>query len=547
MAAAVPPPAFDAAAVTHFWEDADSMSLSNRTRVQLAVEGITDPGDLEEYDEAGLEKIFHNLAKPAKVAGPQGRLREVEPFKVTGKAKQRLLGAALLVKFYKTISRPLTPDSIRWPVIKNFLEHWDALKERKSRSSDDSSIPKITKTVPVHTWLQSTHNYLNRRVGARCAGLSYVVRENEAVSATVPARALNEPHSEEYGSIEGDLTMRLSHSHALFKVDNAEVFDIIEQGVRGTDIAPTIAQYRKRRDGRGALKAITAQHAGIRLWEDMVKSAKEVLGGNRKWTGTTNFTINQFANLHRKAYVALTEAGEHVPVQVPDERTRVTNFMDSFQTTNPDVLAALSSVRQDEHVKRKDFELAASFLIQSCPVEDKKKQKSVTFDANVSGVEKGTPGGLKKSGGGSAVGTTGVELRYYKKDEFVKLSKPQRAEVAAWVKLHPRNGTTGKHKRTDGKEPGTPPKRWKSELSALTARSDEMFSALLDAQKVTLEAMQAQASSTSGKPAQAPAMSMNGLSEEAIRTNERARVSLLRLQSIQKSSPSGKPKESAAP
>jgi hypothetical protein len=74
-----------------------------------------------------------------------------------------------------------------------------------------------------------------------------------------------------------------------------------------------------------------------------------------------------------------------------------------------------------------------------------------------------------------------------------------------------------------------------------------MFSALLDAQKVTLEAMQAQASSTSGKPAQAPAMSMNGLLEEAIRTNERARVSLLRLQSIQKSSPSGKPKESAAP
>ena len=345
---------------------------------------------------------------------------------------------------------------------------------------------------------------------------------------------MDEPHSEEYGSIEGDLTNCLSHSHALFKVDNAKVFDIIEQGVRGTDIAPTIAQYRKRWDGRGALKAIIAQHAGIRLWEDMVKSAKEVLGGNRKWTGTTNFTISQFANVLRKAYIALTEAGDHVPIQVPDERTRVTNFMDSFQTTNPDVLAALLSVCQDEHVKRKDFELAASFLIQSCPVEDKKKQKSVAFDANVSGVEKVTPGGPKKSGKGTAVGTTGVELCYYKKDEFVKLSKPQRAEVSAWVKLHPNTGTTGKHKRTDGKESGTPPKRWKSELSALTARSDEMFTALLDAQKVTLEAMQAQTSSTSGKPAQALALSINGLSEEAICTNECAQVLLLRLRSIQK-------------
>ncbi len=107
MAAAVPPPAFDAAAVTHFWEDADSMSLSNRTRVQLAVEGITDPGDLEEYDEAGLEKIFHNLAKPAKVAGPQGRLREVEPFKVTGKAKQRLLGVSSIGEILQDHKPPL--------------------------------------------------------------------------------------------------------------------------------------------------------------------------------------------------------------------------------------------------------------------------------------------------------------------------------------------------------------------------------------------------------------------------------------------------------
>jgi hypothetical protein len=113
MAAAVPAPAFDAAALTLFWEDADSMSLSNHTCVQLAVKGITVPGELEEYDEAGLEKIFHNLAKPAKVATAQECLCEVEPFKVTGtgKAKQRLQGAAQLVKFYKTISRkpPLDP------------------------------------------------------------------------------------------------------------------------------------------------------------------------------------------------------------------------------------------------------------------------------------------------------------------------------------------------------------------------------------------------------------------------------------------------------
>lgn len=121
-------------------------------------------------------------------------------------------------------------------------------------------------------------NYLNRRVEARRAGLLYVVCDNEAVSVTAPVRAVVEPHSEEYGSIEGDLTHRLSHTHALYKVDNTDVFDVIEQGVRGTDIASTIAPFWKHWDGRGALKAIIAQHAGIRVREDMVKSAKEILG-----------------------------------------------------------------------------------------------------------------------------------------------------------------------------------------------------------------------------------------------------------------------------
>jgi hypothetical protein len=160
-------------------------------------------------------------------------------------------------------------------------------------------------------------------------------------------------------------------------------------------------------------------------------------------------------------------------------------------------------------------------------------------------VEKVTPGGALKK---SAVGTTGVQLRHYKKKDFFKLTKSQRLEVSAWTKLHPNEGNTpGKSKKLDGKESGKPPKKWKSELSALSAHSDEMFSALLDSQKVTLEAMQAQTSSMSMKPAQGSASSINGISEDAIRTNERARVALLRLQSITKSAPSDKPKESSTP
>ena len=81
--------------------------------------------------------------------------------------------------------------------------NWASDEERKSRSTDDTSIPKITKTLPVYNWIQSVNNYLNCRVGVRHAGLSYLVREIAEVSNIVPAREVDEPHSEEYGSIEG--------------------------------------------------------------------------------------------------------------------------------------------------------------------------------------------------------------------------------------------------------------------------------------------------------------------------------------------------------
>jgi hypothetical protein len=43
---------FDAAVLDIFFEDAGSMGLSNRTRLQLAHEGIADPEDFKEFDKS---------------------------------------------------------------------------------------------------------------------------------------------------------------------------------------------------------------------------------------------------------------------------------------------------------------------------------------------------------------------------------------------------------------------------------------------------------------------------------------------------------------
>ena len=113
------------------------MGLSNRTRLQLAHEGIADPEDFKEFDEDGLNAIFSNLYKPPKIpaigaaAIAAGRLREIQAYEVSAKSKMRLKGAILIVKFYDDVGRPLDPDNMAWPVIKCFLEQWKALMERK--------------------------------------------------------------------------------------------------------------------------------------------------------------------------------------------------------------------------------------------------------------------------------------------------------------------------------------------------------------------------------------------------------------------------------
>jgi hypothetical protein len=188
---------------------------------------------------------------------------------MSGKSKMRIEGARKMAKFYKTIGCPLDPDNMSWVVIKNFLEQHNALKDRKS--SEETAIPMITKNFAVHHWLESFHIFIGRKVGVCQASLTYVVREELMVDVVPPPRAVDEPHLEKYGSIKGDQANCLSHTHALFKINNAEVFDMIETAVRGSEIAPTIVPFRKIRDGRGALKAIKNQHAGVRVWDDIVK------------------------------------------------------------------------------------------------------------------------------------------------------------------------------------------------------------------------------------------------------------------------------------
>jgi hypothetical protein len=270
--AAAAPALFNAAALTAFFEKGDAMVLSNRTCLQLASEGILIPDNFKDFDDNGLEAIFLNLAKPPKIPGVGARMVEARSYEVSAKSKMHCKGAMKISKFYENINQDLDPQNMMRMVIKRFLDQWKALMECKKE--DHGLAPKLTKSCPVHKWLESFHLHLGKKVGVRNAPLLYVVRAVTDVPAIAPPCQAGEPHSEKNESIEGNMAARMSHTHALYKIDIGSVFNLVENAVRGSNVASMIAPFCKTRNGRSAMNALKTQHAGKAIWDRLVKEAK---------------------------------------------------------------------------------------------------------------------------------------------------------------------------------------------------------------------------------------------------------------------------------
>jgi hypothetical protein len=463
-----------------FFTGADYLGLLHRTVLALTIEGINGPGDLADFDKDGLEQIYRNLRKPARILGPNGALQDVEPFVIGARSQMRITACALAIRYYEAIARDIAPDNMTWLVVQRFHDEWKAILDKKKM--DAPVAPKMTKGMAVYKWLESLSNHLTQTIGVRNAPLAYIIRDEAIVNPVPPVLAVGEPFAEEYGSIEGEMIARLSHSHALYKSDNGQVFDIIESALRGTAISPSITQFRKTRDGRAAYMALKMQHAGQDVWDKINREAENKLQ-MAKWNGMTQITLQQHMSMHRREWISLQDCSAHIPVDVPNGRQRVTWLMNSITSVDPGILAALAAIRQDEADKRVNFESAVAYLAPVCPVAAK-QQKKVKFEANISGTI---------AGGLGAIGKTGVALRYHKRVDFMKLREDQKKELKEWRASNSANGhgeSGKKRKHSSGSNSGGN-KKFKSMLAAISAENKEVIQALADSNSATVAAVAA--------------------------------------------------------
>ena len=201
----------------------------------------------------------------------------------------------------------------------------------------------------------------------------------------------------------------------------------------------------------------------------IVRDAMSVLQ-TRTWSGTTSVTLLQHTSMQRKAFIQLSEAGEHVPTELPNDRTRVSYLLDSLKTDNPKMLAGTAAIEQDELGKRVHFEKTVTFLLPFDPVVAKNVQAK-GLGVNVSGTAADTPAK------GATVGKTGVELRWHGPQKFSKLTKEQKLELSEWNKSQPKR--EGGKKRTSKKSKSH--EKWKkARVASVSKAHTELMEAMAD-------------------------------------------------------------------
>ena len=104
-----------------FWEDADQMGLSNRTRVYLRGEGLDHPDDLREFTKKeAWAQIVENCKRPPQATNEEGEIVNQQLFQLPAKSLLRLRTAGLVCDYYHKTTRTLSAPNMMWTRLSSF-------------------------------------------------------------------------------------------------------------------------------------------------------------------------------------------------------------------------------------------------------------------------------------------------------------------------------------------------------------------------------------------------------------------------------------------
>lgn len=443
--------AADLAALRTYLRDAIGLGSTNevglaRTNaiIDEGLESIADFVDLSH--EKGVKTLCNNVRKPSGLI-PQPNWVEPDPNPQNLQApmvpragqsipticEQRMIVAAYGAKIYSSIGRTITTASLNRDRLREFQRHREMIENHR----EPESLPELSKSFTVQKFLDQLPTYLREMLGVNKVSLAYVIREESIIPVSLPALQQNKPWGRENDDLMNELIAYTPHSGPAYQADNARVYNLLVNALAGTSALASTTRHQNKRDGRGAYLDLVLHHLSTAKWEKSVAAAEKLLA-ERKWNGkNARYPLKIHIAKQREAFNDLSRAQAQIDYMPPNETSRVRYLLQSIETNDPTICAAKTTIKADANMKN-NFELAADFLIVTAPAS---KFHNNNQNHNVSAMNSSSNNNNRKNSNrnsnkrkGSKRGRvdvgpkTGVELRYYQRGEWNRLTQAQRDE-----------------------------------------------------------------------------------------------------------------------
>ena len=402
---------------------ADIPGDANARRVAVQEEGLNTIDDLIEFDDEGIQTLCQSVRKPGgTIVDPADATRRIPNpgYSIPAICEKRLKAAAYGARMYNMTGRTITHASLDRDRLRKFEQHRQLVKEHE----DPEKLPEVSRSFGIMKAMDLVPTHLRDRLGVNKVPLSYVIRDDVIPPALQP-QINGEVHGPPYVDLMEEMINHVELNGSTYNEDNAKVYQILQDMVTGTTFESSLKAFQRTRDGRSAYLALCQHNLGTAKWERVVEAAETYLL-RREWNGRNQrFTLRAHVAKHRDAHNDLCRAAQFIQYDVPNERVRVSRFIKSIVTKDPNIVAALTHI-QGTPAQRDDFETAVDFLLLTAPNHGNSNSNNHRISATRNGKSKGDKHGVGPE--------TGVELRYHNKREYNKLSSEQKKELAEWRK-----------------------------------------------------------------------------------------------------------------
>ena len=123
-------------------------------------------------------------------------------------------------------------------ILKDYNNHLKSVEALKK--DQDIKLMKYRKDTVTLRWFEAAVTFLSAYIGVQNFPLAYVTREVSLPDPQRPALSIDKCYSDEHNSIKEELITILNHDHSLYKEDNAKVYELLEEALRGSAMDPTI-------------------------------------------------------------------------------------------------------------------------------------------------------------------------------------------------------------------------------------------------------------------------------------------------------------------